>query len=307
MKKIILPVLLALCSVPSVYAAERIEKLDTLSAVIEKSTNISLFSNNDGNFRGDRGRLGKRDSKQGYAVFKTDGAKEIKTTVYSDKTVDDTIIKFYVSEDNKNYSEMKMYRSYNGSSKVGYQGYDLVIKDIPENMNYVKIGLESVKEYNSLPQISEIAFSDESGVYNAEGLLLEEEFADKSLMYDMGANFRFEGGKSAATLFDETRLLRVYDITSAVKYKIKDPLNLKLTYFVMDGKGDVQIFASSYDGGYKKVPVKKTFPEHTAGNWAVVYLTAEEFPDGTEFIQLVCPVNDHAPWPPMLGRMEVRY
>lgn len=306
MKKLILPILLLILC-PIVNAQEKKDLLDNMSMIIAKSDNMEIFSNNSANFRNDRGRLGRNSLKQGYVVYEAEGIKEVKVTAYSDIVIDKDVIKFYTSEDNENFSETEMFRSYNGTAKVGYQAYDLVFV-VPENAKYFKIEWQGNKRYSSLPQISEISFSDKADVYDKKGLLLYEPFKDKSLMYDVGGNFRFEiGGAGPNNMFDNDRLLRAYDIKSAVKYKIKNPMNLKLRYFVMDGKGEVEIFASSYDGGYKEVPSQKTFPEHMGGNWSVVYLTADDFPEGTEFIQLVCPTNNHVVWPPVLSEMEVRY
>lgn len=306
MKKLIIPVILLLLC-PMAHAAERVESIDSLSVVYEKSDNVELFSNNSPNFDGDTGRLGRNNSKEAYVTFKIEeGIKEIKTTAYSDEEIDDTMIRLYTSVDNETFTEQKMYRSYEGTAKVGYQAFNLVA-EIPDGTEYFKIEWQETEKYDFLPQVSSVSFSDEADTYSKEGLLFFEPFKDTSLMYYCPTNFRFEQAGTAATLQDEGRVMRVYDLKSSIKYKIRNPLKLDLMYFVMDGKGEVEVYASSYDGGYKQVTTEQTFPEHTYNNWSVVYLTSEDFLEGTEFIKLVCLKNDHATWPPMLGKMEVRY
>lgn len=306
MKKILFTLILLLISLPA-YAAERTDSADSLAGIYQKSNNIVNFTNNIGNFNGDGGRIGRINSDEAFVTYELKGAKEVQFTAYSDEVIDDTIIKIYLSADNEAFEETKMYRSYAKESNIGYSGYNLVVKDIPEEMKYIKFQWQKTDKYKYIPQISEVNFSDSTGIYESDGLLFIDEFADASLMYDKGANFRFEGGKDEAMLDDSSRMLRVYDIESAVKYKIKNPINLSLTYFVMDGAGTVDIYASSHDGEYKLVEAEKTFPVYTARNWSVVYLTANSFPEDTEFIKLVCSVNGHTMYAPILSKLEVRY
>lgn len=307
MKKILFALIILIFSLP-VYAAERTDNADSISNVYQKSNNIVIFSNNAGNFGGDAGRIGRINSEIAFVTYELQGCKEVQFTVYSDNVVDESVIQIYLSSDNTDFKETRMYRSYSDNNgNIGYSGYNLVVKDIPEEMKYIKLQWQKTSKYKYIPQISEVRFSDSTDAYDSDGLLFTDEFDGSGLMYDKGANFRFEGGNDEAMLNDTSRMLRVYDIESAVKYKIKNPINLSLAYFVMDGAGTVDIYASSHDGEYKLVESEKTFPVHTARNWSVVYLTANSFPDDTEFIKLVCPVNGHTMYAPILSKLEVRY
>jgi len=306
MKKIFLLLLLALCATPHCFAAETTSSLDSLGELVAKSENIVLYDNNAGNFGWDEGRIGRDGTEPAFATVRTNGAQELKLVAYSEAIVEEENFVCYASKDNEVFVPVKYYRAFN-EPKIGYSVYELVIKDLSD-YQYVKMEWKKAEKFSFLPQIGEIHFSDTADTYQADGLLFFEDFMNDSLMYGGKSwNLRIETTPAASTLGDAGRILRVYDLTTSVKYKIKNPLRLWLQYSIMDGFGEVKVYASSWDGDYKEVPSQKTAPVHAQNNWSVVYLTAEDFPDGTEFIKLVIPAHGHAEWPPMLSKMEVYY
>ena len=278
----------------------------SLQNYVERSDNIRLYTNNVKSFHGCNNRIGKADKENGYIIYKLNNARAVKVTAYSDVLIEEDRISFSVSSDGDIYNDVRMYREFYENGNVGYQGY-ILIAILPEGAEYFKITLHESKKFCLFPQIGDIEFSSEANAYNAKGLLFEEEFENTDKMYDISSNFRVEIADNPNTLGDVSRIMRVYDLKSSIKYKIKNPISLRLRYFIMDGKGEVEVWASPTDGKYTKVDCQVTAPEHSGANWSVVYLTADNFPEGTEYVQLVLPVNGHAVWPPMLSRMEVYY
>lgn len=303
MKKIIITLIsLIIFGTSTVLAADNNMLLNTQ----KRSDNIRIYTNNVKSFHGCSERLGRKNNKEAYLVYELDGAKSVKATAYSDSLIDETSIAFYVSADGDSYEPVKMYREFNENGNVGHPEYALIAKDFPEDARYFKIHFPETEKFSYLPQIGSIELSKEN--IEATGLLFEDEFENSSKMYDITSNFRFENSGNANQFEgDKSRCLRMYDLDSAVKYKIKDPINLYLRYGIMDDKGEIEVYASSKDGDYKLVPSKKTLPIHSHNNWSMVDLTIDSFPEGTEYIMIKMLANGKAPWPPTLMRLEVYY
>ncbi|MBO5060632.1 MAG: hypothetical protein J6C82_06955 [Clostridia bacterium] len=276
----------------------------SLQNTLERSGNIRIYTNNVKSFNNCSERIGKKDKEDAFLIYALNGARSVKVTVYSDALIEESRIAFYVSEDGEAYEPVKMYREFTENGNVGYSEYTLVAKGFPEDAQYFKIVMPATEKFSYLPQIGSVEFSDED--FEAKGLLFEDDFKNKNKMYDISSNFRFENGGSGY-MGDNTTTLRMYDLDSAIKYNIKNPINLKLRYFIMDGKGEVEIYASSRDGDYTLVQSEKTLPFHSHNNWSGVDLTVQNFPEGTEYIMLKLPAHGHSPWPPVLTRLEVYY
>lgn len=203
-----------------------------------------------------------------------------------------------VTDDEGVYSFRGYKGTYEGTvlheGKVGT--FEIVLDDDSAAARQVVVNFDPVVEEPEEPPV------EEPPMYAT----FTDPLDDFSLVHEKSVNWEIATSSPEHKGDDPRRAMRSTQTEEHLVYHIEDMQSLAVKAYHNVTGDNIQFYTSSTGESYEALTVTKTLGA-SSGAWQSVDYTAEELPEGTNYLKIVVPANEHQNYTPQLGQIDIEH
>lgn len=136
---------------------------------------------------------------------------------------------------------------------------------------------------------------------------LTDSFEDFSKIWEISSGWIIEDSDGKKVPGYSKVIRRDYNLKRAIKYRVHNAKSITINAFRFRKIGDIRIYTSGYDGGYKEVTSVFSGNRHTADDWWTANYEVASLPENTSYIKIEIDKGIGPNWTPVIAQVSINY